>query len=125
MELANIIRLDNFYTQKQYEKAGNLSVNTARNRIKSGLVAYLKIDGQYLIDFVKSPPEARYYNKQQAAYTTLPAGINKDNLVHISSYCRKKGQTPDKFFSAVLSGKIFGLVIGGEVFAYKHEFETL
>ena len=122
MELPNIIRLDNFYTQKQYEKAGNLSVNTA---IKSGLIAALKIDGQYLIDIVKSHPNTHYQKKQQAAFATLPGGINKDNLVHISSYCRRKGQTPDKFFSAVLSRKIFGLVMGGEVFAYKHEPETL
>ena len=126
MELPNIIRLDNFYTQKQYTKACGVSVNTTRNRIKSGLIATLKIDGQLLINTGGYPLNTRYKpNVEYKPTFTFPATINKDDLVHVLSYSQKNHKAPYKFFQAILAGNIFGLILGGELFAYKHELGAI
>lgn len=126
MELSNILRIDNFYTQKKYTKAYTISRNTAGNRIKSGRVATLTIDGQLLIHIEASALTAQFKpnTEHKPIAPALPANINKDNLVHISSYSRKKGITADKFYKAILTEKIFGLIIAEEVFAYKQELEN-
>ena len=128
MGLSNIIRLDNFLTHRQYVKDSHISVNTTRYRIKYKLIATLKIDGQIFIDIEKSPLSSTYHSrsrKQTPPFTSLPDGIDKDRLVNVSSYARKKNKTVDKYYKAILSGKIFGLVIGGDVFCYKDEIALL
>ena len=128
MELPNLIRLDNFYTSREYRKLCNISASTTRNRIRSGLVATLIIDGKELIDTGGYPLNKRYKPNvdNKLTFTPLPAHINKDDLVHISTYKKRKWQSNHtKFLKAVLRGNIFGLIIAGEVFAYKHELNAL
>ena len=127
LELPNIIRAEHFLTQAQYTKAGNLNVNTTHNRIRSKLIASVKIDGHLMIDISQSPPAKRYppNEKRPREIPQLPDDVNYSELAHVSSYARRNKRTADNFFEAMLSGKIFGLVLGTEVFAYKNELANI
>ena len=125
MEFINIIKVENFYTPLQYTKLGGLSINTAMNRIKANLVSHIKIDGKYFI-YVKniSPSKNRKGRIQKDSYL-FPQEVSISRLRNVSSYCKSKTIAPDSYYKAILSGKIFGLVIADDVFAYKDELETI
>lgn len=126
MELPNIVRMEHFATLQEYTAMGNLAPATVHNRIRSKSIAYLKIGSKIMIDIKTSPPKRTYYKKhRQPEFPVLTASANVKELVQVISYCNRKSRRANFVFNAILTGRIRGVVLGNEVFAYKHEVESL
>lgn len=125
MELANILRFPEYMSIPEYTKVAGVSVNTARNRIKAHLISYIKIDQVYLINTEHSPVRQQYNSGSKKVGRPLLPGVSESQLRSVKSYARGKKRRGDIYFTAILSGKIKGVVIGSEVFAYLHELDTL
>jgi hypothetical protein len=126
MELPNIVRMEHFATLQEYTEMGNLSVATVHNRIRSKSIAYLRIGGKVMIDIRTSPPKRTYYKKHRAPeLPVLTAAVNVKELIHVISYCNRKSRRANFVFNAILTGRIRGVILGNEIFAYKHEVESL
>ena len=121
MAFENILKVEHYLTPQQYVEVGNLSINTAMNRIKAGLVPFVKLDGRYYIDVSVISANASRRGKVQKQGPSFPFGIDKSRLVNITGYVNRKGISSDPIYRAILSGKLFGLVIAGDVFGYKDE----
>ncbi len=125
MELANILRFPEYMNIPEYTKAAGISINTARNRIKAHLVSFVKIDGVEVINTERSPVAMRYNSGSKQVGRPHLQGINESQLRSVRAYARSKKRRADTFLTAILAGKIQGIVLGSEVFAYKHELDTL
>jgi|GEM_PF-3199832 len=128
MELPNIVRFPEYMTIPEYTKAAGISINTARNRIKAHLISYIKIDGIDVINTERSPVNNRYNpGSKKAGRPILPGiGFNEEqDLRSVKRYAAGKNRRADIFFQAILSGKIKGIVLGTEVFAFKSELDSL
>lgn len=125
MELANILRFPEYMSIPEYTKAAGISVNTARNRIKAHLISFIKIAQVYLINTEHSPVRQQYNSgSKKVGHPLLPA-VSESRLRSVKSNARGKKRRADIYFTAILSGKIKGVVIGSEVFAYVQELDAL
>lgn len=125
MELANIVRFPEYMNIPEYTKAAGVSVNTARNRIKSRIISYLEIDGVYVINTQLSPLNKRFNSGSPEVGRAHLPGVGTHELRSVRTYARGKKRRADTFLTAILSGKIKGVVVGSEVFAYKSELDQL
>ena len=127
MEIDNIIRLPHVISQKEYTKMGNLAPNTAGQRIRNGWVAATKIEGRWFIDIEKSPPNESYrgIKKTRRRGVAMPSGVRRSQLVHLRGFARKSRHKASYYYNAILTGHLFALVLGDEVFIHKDEAEKL
>lgn len=125
MELANIGSVPEYMSIPEYTKAAGISVNTARNRIKAHLISYIKIAQVYLINTEHSPVRQQYNSGSKKVGRPLLPAVSESRLRSVKSYARGKKRRADIYFTAILSGKIKGVVIGSEVFAYVQELDAL
>jgi len=125
MELPNIVRFPEYMTIPEYTKAAGISINTARNRIKAHLISYLEIDGVYVINTQLSPLNKRFNSGSPEVGRAYLPGVGTHDLRSVRTYARGKNRRADTFLTAILSGKIRGVVVGSEVFAYKQELDQL
>ncbi len=123
MELSNIIRLDNFLIQEEYKLQAGVTSKTVRNRINKGFIAAIEIDGFTFIDVSQSAVEERFPPniRRPKLKAQLPEGIIARELRNVVRFANRLTCTSNSFFRAILTGEIFGLVIGGEVFAYNKD----
>lgn len=128
MELANILRFPEYMNRAEYTKAAGISDNTARNRIKARIVSYLEIDGVCVINTERSPLKMRFHSGSPEVGHPILEGVGIGALRELRSvrtYARGKKRRAETFLTAILSGKIKGVVVGTEVFAYKSELDQL
>ncbi len=128
MELANILRFPEYMSIPEYTKAAGVSVNTARNRIKSRIISYLEIDEVCVINTERSPLNKRFNSGSPEVGHPSLEGVSFGDLRDLRSvrtYARGKKRRGDTFLTAILAGKIKGVVLGTEVFAYKQELDQL
>lgn len=125
MELSNILRFPQYMNIPEYTKAAGISINTARNRIKSNLISFIKIDQVYLINTENSPVSQHYNSGSKKVGRPHLPGVSESELRWVKSYARGKKRRADTFLTAILAGKIRGVVLGSEVFAYKNELYLL
>ena len=127
MELGNIIRLDNFLNQEEYTKQAGVTSKSARNRINKGFVAAIEIDGLTFIDVSGLDVKKSFPSnvKRPKLKASLPEGVLTSDLRNVVRFANKNKCTSNSFFRAILNGDIFGLVIGGEVFAYQNDLHKI
>ncbi len=128
MELANILRFPEYMNRAEYTKAAGIAENTARNRIKARIVSYLEIDQVCVINTEKSPLNKRFDSGSPEVAHPVLEGVSLGalrDLRSVRTYARSKKRRADTFLTAILSGKIRGVVLGSEVFAYKSELDQL
>jgi hypothetical protein len=110
-----ILVLENYLSLDEYATLCDISRRSVLNRIKSRTVSAIKVDGMYALNKETNPPRklAHYKfsnpsNGRYSAYTALRAVIPCCNRKNIRCY---------PYLRAIITGKMDGWVICGEVFA--------
>ena len=127
MEINNIVRLGYLMPQEEYTRKAGVSFPTTRNRIDRKLVAAIQIDEEWFIDVNQSPLDRNFIKNRQKTKmrAALPQGIDQNKLLLVVKYCTRKKSTVNRYYRAILTGDIFGLIIGDKVFAYKKDLDAL
>ena len=126
MEIPNITRVTGYFSVSHYTKASNVSINTCRNRIKARTIGAINLDGHWFVDVSGTPIDPGYKlnaEEKSKLVNYLPEDVF--SLKHVKSFARNKNYRIDRFLEAILIGRIKGVVMDDEVFAYKQELEDL
>lgn len=99
-----------------------IDVRGLQRRMKKKRVAFTTVDDLILIDTLTSPPIKKLPKSfKPAALQINSGGIILQQLVRVTRLGVKKGITPDRFYRAILLGKLKAVMIAGELFVFNND----
>jgi len=107
--------LENYISLDDYAALCGISRRTVLNRIKSHTVSAIKVDGIYAINKESNPPRKFTHHKWSKA--TSGAHSAHAELRAVIPWCNRKKVRCYPYLRAIITGRIEGWVISGEVFA--------
>jgi hypothetical protein len=105
-----------------YAKLCGINVRSLQKRMKQKRVVFTVVDDLILIDTLASPPIKKVpQGYKPGAFTINTGGFILQSLVRVTRLAQKNGITPDRFYRAILLGKIKAVMIAGETFIFKSD----
>lgn len=114
--------LDSYVSLDDYAKLCGISRRSVLNRIRSGTVRGIIVDGTYAVSPELNPPKRFAHHKFKK--TKGGAVDIYPELRAVVAWCNKKDIRSYPFLRAIITGKIDGWVVAGEVFARVSDLEA-
>ncbi len=113
---------ENYVSVEEYAALCGVKRRTVMDRIKSKLISAIKVDGYVAINTATNPPQ-----KYIHASWKKPGGgvhVSHPELRCVVYWCWGKEVRCYPYLRAIITGKMEGWVIGGEVFARATDLEA-
>jgi hypothetical protein len=105
-----------------YARLCGIDVRAVQKRMKQKKLAFTKVDDLTLIDTLASPPIKKLPRSYKPGTLIITAeGHILQSLVRVTRLALKNGITPDRFYRAILLGKLKAVMIAGETFISKND----
>lgn len=113
--------MGNFVPVDEYAAMCEVTRRTILNRIKSKTISAMKVDGFLAVNTVANPPRKFLHHK----WGRKGGGkhVQHEELRAVIPWCWRKEIRCYPFLRAIITGKIDGWVIAGEVFAKASDLE--
>ena len=113
----SFILASNFVTPQQYADLCGVNLASVFRRFKTGRIAGVRISGKVFIDVETSPPAQPYTVKlHKAPPPRLPESLPPlSDLVCLDAWAYKKKVTANRYYNAILFGKLPAWGFGDQV----------
>jgi hypothetical protein len=114
--------LEKYISIDEYAALCDISRKSVLHRIRAGSASAIRVDGIYAIDIQASPPRRFMHHK----WKKPGGGVRTSHLElrAVISWCHGKGIRCYPYLRAILTGKMDGWIIAGEVFASVTDLES-
>jgi len=114
-------------TVEEYAAMCGVKVTTVYYRHRERKISTIEIDGYVFVNHKISPPKKlmSHAEKKRFPRFTLPANIDKNELVLVSSYAAKRKVRGDIYYGLAMMDKIKSIVISNLVFILKQEADLV
>jgi len=88
------------------------------DRIRAGTVSHIRIDKDFVIDMVKSPPQKnlRTRRKFKAPPATKLAGVDMKRLITVKHFAKSKQMRGDPLYELIITDKLDAIIINEFIF---------
>lgn len=113
----SFVHVPNFVTPQQYATLCGINTASVYHRHRRGLLAGIVISGKLFIDVETTPPAPPYTVRfHKAPPPRLPIGLPPaDRLVCLDTWAFKQNITANRFYSAILFGRLPAWGFGDQV----------
>lgn len=122
-----VTKPEHLVSVEQYAKLCSVTRRNIMDRIRAGTVSHIRIDKDFVIDIVKTPPQKRVRTRKKlnTPPPTKPAGVDVSRLITVKHFAQGKQMRADPIYEFIIADVLDAIMINELIFINADEANDL